>query len=117
MKPANIGFDVRGDVKIFDFGLARVMPDDGCPYTDTFLMSGAGSPRYMAPECLMIGENYNLKADIYSFAIILWEMLSASRPYGFVKSRAQLIEHVGKNVKRFVSSVFSSLLLSTNNIF
>eukprot|EP00985_Skeletonema_marinoi_P018295 scaffold10203_cov154-Skeletonema_marinoi.AAC.3 len=56
LKPANIGFDVRGDVKIFDFGLARVMPDDGCPYTDTFVMSGAGSPRYMSPECLTLGK-------------------------------------------------------------
>ncbi|KAL7492312.1 hypothetical protein ACHAWT_004944 [Skeletonema menzelii] len=93
LKPANIGFDVRGDVKIFDFGLARVMPDDGCPYTDTFIMSGAGSPRYMAPECLAL-ESYNLKADIYSFAIIFWEMLSASQPYSFVKSREQLIRHV-----------------------
>ena len=45
LKPQNIGFDVRGDVKIFDFGLARIMPEDGNPYTDTFEMSGAGSPR------------------------------------------------------------------------
>jgi len=94
LKPANIGFDVRGDVKIFDFGLARVMPDDGCPYTDKFVMSGAGTPRYMSPECLKLGESYNMKADIYSFAIILWEILSASRSYAFVKSREQLIQHV-----------------------
>lgn len=86
-------------MKIFDFGLARVMPeDDGCPYTDKFEMSGAGSPRYMAPECLS-GDSYNMKADVYSFAIVLWEMLSASRPYAFVKSLEQLIQHVGKFVK------------------
>ena len=45
LKPANIGFDVRGDVKIFDFGLSRMMPSDGNPHLDTFEMSGAGSPR------------------------------------------------------------------------
>ena len=66
LKPANVGFDVRGDVRIFDFGLARIMPANGDPYTDTFDMSGAGSPRYMAPECL-IGQPYNLKVDVYSF--------------------------------------------------
>ena len=49
LKPQNIGFDVRGDVKIFDFGLARIMPEDGNPYTDTFEMSGAGSPRWAFP--------------------------------------------------------------------
>jgi serine/threonine protein kinase len=108
LKPANIGFDVRGDVKLFDFGLARIMPDDGCPYTDTFFMSGAGSPRYMAPECLTFGESYNMKADIYSFAIILWEMLSASQPYAFVRRRDELIQHVGKECGRIGSSVFSS---------
>ena len=32
-------------VKIFDFGLARIMPEDGCAHNDTFDMSGAGSPR------------------------------------------------------------------------
>lgn len=86
-------------MKIFDFGLARVMPvDNGCPHTDLFVMSGAGSPRYMAPECLL-GETYNMKADVYSFAVILWEMLSASRPYAFVMSLEQLIQHVGKIVK------------------
>lgn len=38
---------VRGDVKVFDFGLARTMPDDGSNYTEVYEMSGAGSPRYM----------------------------------------------------------------------
>lgn len=32
-------------VKIFDFGLARIMPEEGDGYTETFEMSGAGSPR------------------------------------------------------------------------
>lgn len=50
LKPDNIGFDVRGDVKLFDFGLSRELPerklDDG-----TYHMTGdTGSPRYMAPE-------------------------------------------------------------------
>jgi hypothetical protein len=45
LKPANVGFDVRGDVKLFDFGLAKMMPSDGDVYNDGFIMSGAGSPR------------------------------------------------------------------------
>ena len=39
-KPDNIGFDVRGDVKIFDFGLAREFPPDGVMVNGTYLMSG-----------------------------------------------------------------------------
>lgn len=33
---------VRGDVKLFDFGLAAIMPPNGDPYEDHFVMSGAG---------------------------------------------------------------------------
>jgi hypothetical protein len=47
LKPANVGFDVRGDVKLFDFGLAKMMPADADCYNEPFEMSGAGSPRYM----------------------------------------------------------------------
>lgn len=93
LKPANIGFDVRGDVKIFDFGLARVLPEQGNSYNDKFKMSGAGSPRYMAPELLNFQE-YNLKADVYSFAIILWQILAGEVPFAFVRSRKQLFDHV-----------------------
>jgi len=94
LKPANIGFDVRGDVKIFDFGLARIMPeDDRSHYDDQFEMSGAGSPRYMAPECLS-GETYNMKADVYSFAIVLWEILAGQTPYAFVRRMHQLTNFV-----------------------
>jgi len=38
----------------------------------------------MAPECLS-GESYNLKADVYSFAIVLWEVLSGESAYSFVR--------------------------------
>lgn len=53
LKPANVGFDVRGDVKLFDFGLAKMMPADGDCYNDPFEMSGAGSPRYMAVSSIL----------------------------------------------------------------
>lgn len=50
LKPDNIGFDVRGDVKIFDFGLSRQIPS-GKSKDGLYKMTGdTGSPRYMAPE-------------------------------------------------------------------
>ena len=84
---------MRGDVKIFDFGLARIMPEGGNPYSSKYEMSGAGSPRYMAPECLA-GEDYNLKADVYTFAIVMWQMLTGETPYSFIRSRDQLLYYV-----------------------
>lgn len=47
----------------------------------------------MAPECL-IGEDYNLKADVYTFALVVWEMLSCETPYPVVKTRQHLIDYV-----------------------
>jgi len=50
LKPDNIGFDVRGDVKLFDFGLSRELPRQTLA-DGTYNMTGdTGSPRYMAPE-------------------------------------------------------------------
>ncbi|KAL7531009.1 hypothetical protein ACHAXR_003801 [Thalassiosira sp. AJA248-18] len=47
----------------------------------------------MAPECLS-GSPYNLKSDVYSFAMVLWEMLSGKTPHAFVRRRHQLIHYV-----------------------
>ncbi|KAL7526531.1 hypothetical protein ACHAXR_003216 [Thalassiosira sp. AJA248-18] len=47
----------------------------------------------MAPECLN-DSPYNLKADVYSFAIVLWEILSGQTPYIFVRRVSELIHHV-----------------------
>lgn len=42
-----------------------------------------GSYRYMAPE-LVKHEPYNAKADVYSWAVISWEILAVNRPYAFM---------------------------------
>lgn len=95
LKPANVGFDVRGDVKLFDFGLATIISPEGNPYEDTYEMSGAGSPRYMAPEVLKSEpDHYNLKADCYTFSIVAWQILRLQQPFSFVRSRDDLMDHV-----------------------
>jgi serine/threonine protein kinase len=43
-KPQNVGFDVRGDLKLFDFGLAKLLPSND-NYQDTYKLSMAGTPR------------------------------------------------------------------------
>mmetsp|Transcript_2115 Transcript_2115/g.4967 ORF Transcript_2115/g.4967 Transcript_2115/m.4967 type:complete len:407 (+) Transcript_2115:189-1409(+) len=80
LKPSNIGFDMEGTVKLFDFGLARELPahrDDG----EEFQMSSrVGTPRYMSPE-VFLGERYNEKADVYSFSLVVWEMFALAKPF------------------------------------
>ena len=83
LKPENIGFDVRGDVKIFDFGMAKEMPArDPSNSNEAFKFTGmCGSPRYMAPE-VAHKQKYNEKCDVYSFTIMVYEMLSLRSAFG-----------------------------------
>jgi serine/threonine protein kinase len=73
---------VRGDVKLFDFGLSTEVTKDTVKLSDgTYQLTGqTGSPRYMAPE---VGNElpYNEKCDVYSMAIMLWQMLTCRTPY------------------------------------
>ncbi|KAL3927315.1 MAG: hypothetical protein SGBAC_013135, partial [Bacillariaceae sp.] len=90
----NIGFDVRDDIKVFDFGLAKEMPPPKTNSPDeTFRFTSAGSPRYMAPE-VGLGQKHNQSCDIYSFGLIFWEMLMLKRPFKNEKRMEELKENV-----------------------
>ena len=55
-----------------DFGISRMQA--------SMMTTGAGSIQYMAPE-VFVSAHYTEKSDIYSFAIVLWELLSRETPY------------------------------------
>lgn len=83
LKPANIGFDAKGTLKVFDFDLARVLPclDENDDIDKTYHLTAlVGSPRYMAPE-VHHGQPYNLKADIWSFGVLAYQMLTNRKPF------------------------------------
>ena len=84
LKPNNIGLNGQGVVKLFDFGLARPMPStsQGADVvTGSFQMTGkVGTKMVMAPE-VYERKQYNTKSDVYSFALLLWQMLSLERPF------------------------------------
>jgi serine/threonine protein kinase len=78
LKPNNIGF-IGNTVQLFDFGLSRELPS--LDTTAPFAMSGkVGTLRYMAPEVAR-HEHYNLSADIYSFGMVSYELLSLEKPF------------------------------------
>lgn len=94
LKPDNIGFDVRGDVKIFDFGLAKELDQSKKLEDGTYNLTGdTGSPRYMAPE-VALSKPYNETADTYSFAILCWQIFSLDAPFEHIKTVAQLEKSV-----------------------
>jgi serine/threonine protein kinase len=78
VKTSNVGFDVHGEVKIYDLGLSRLLPADA-DKDDAYKMSCVGTKNYMAPE-IRNKEPYNMSVDMYSFGIVLWEIMSLSTP-------------------------------------
>lgn len=77
----NIGFDVRDDVKIFDFGLVKEIDPNTRDKNGNFkLTSDTGSPRYMAPE-VATQKPYNENVDVYSFCILMWQMFKLETPF------------------------------------
>ena len=82
IKADNIGFDVRGDARPFDFGLAKELKaKDLVKHPDQYETTGlTGSRRYMAPEvvsCLP----YGFSADVFSFGILFWQMMALQTPF------------------------------------
>jgi serine/threonine protein kinase len=82
LKPENLGFDLTGTIKIFDFGVAR---DLAYVRRVNDRLGLSGTPRYMANE-VMIKDDYDLPADVYSFGILLYEICTLKRPFPRIKT-------------------------------
>ena len=70
LNPRNVACSFEGSVKILGFGLSRtgwLMARDGQRYP--------GNPRYLSPEQVH-GENLDVRSDMFSFGVILWELLT-----------------------------------------
>lgn len=72
IKPANVMVNHEGQVKVADFGLAK-MPAQDLEGVDSSITMG--SPDYLAPECLMTGQTEDHRVDIYGLGVMLYEML------------------------------------------
>ena len=83
IKPENLMVRRDGYVKVLDFGVAKLMPQDAIPSGDNGWRTRAGAVLgtrdYMAPEQAMGGE-VDGRADIYSLCVVLHEMLTGTRP-------------------------------------
>ncbi|CAN5213153.1 hypothetical protein BH09SUM1_BH09SUM1_08170 [soil metagenome] len=77
IKPANIMLTSADDVKVTDFGIAKMMDSAG---EGTMIGAVIGTPLYMSPEQVQ-GIPVDNRADIYSFGIMFYELLSGRPPF------------------------------------
>lgn len=82
IKPANILLDTRGQVKLADFGIAKLVGDEKPDVTLTGTGAALGTPHYMAPEQLEKPSAVDHRADIYSLGVVFYEMLTGELPIG-----------------------------------
>ncbi len=82
IKPDNILIGQQGELKIGDFGIARLREDvsGGVVYTQTGQQMG--TPHYMAPEQQKHTDRVDHRADIYSLGVVFYEMLTGELPLG-----------------------------------
>lgn len=89
IKPANVLFDVRGDTKIMDFGLAAPVSTVIAGEAGTLI----GSPRYMSPEQIR-GERVDARTDLYALGVMLFELCSGSPPFDSPRINDLLAMHI-----------------------
>jgi tRNA A-37 threonylcarbamoyl transferase component Bud32 len=82
IKPENILLNKKGQTKIADFGLAKLLDQPGTVYTLTRAGQRMGTPHYMAPEQIERPHLVDHRADIYSLGVVFYEMLTGELPLG-----------------------------------
>ncbi len=130
LKPANVMVGTDGGVKVLDFGLAKLMGDEGAADAtdetvtaaklmgderaadETVTAAGAvsapgkiaGTPAYMAPE-QALGERVDARSDIFSFGAMLYEMLTGDRAFAGASTAETLAAVVRAQPKPLGESV------------
>lgn len=95
LKPVNILMTTDGLCKIADFGCCQYIEDSPNTPSRSYL---TGTFAYRAPE-LLKGEDPTYKADVYSFGILLWQLLSREIPYKLQNHQVVIFRVVSCNLR------------------
>jgi serine/threonine-protein kinase len=90
IKPQNVLIDAKGEVKLMDFGIAR-MAETPEAMTQAGLI--VGTPHYMSPEQVQ-GSQLDSRSDVYSMGVLIYEMLAGRRPFESSSLTGVLTAHI-----------------------
>jgi class 3 adenylate cyclase len=100
LKPENIMLRADGSVAVADFGVAKsLLQQDNLAITQTLQGEVVGTPYYLSPE-QVAGHALTPSTDLYSLGVMLYEMLTGSRPYQGDSLDLLLARHLNAPVPR-----------------
>ena len=90
IKPQNVLIDPRGEIKLMDFGIARMAE---APEAMTQAGLIVGTPHYMSPEQVQ-GKQLDPRSDVYSVGVLIYEMLVGRKPFESSSLTGVLTAHI-----------------------
>ncbi len=99
IKPANVLISKSGEIKLADFGTARILGMD-----TSLTQSGqmVGTPDYMSPEQIR-GETLDEACDIYSLGIMAYELVTGEKPFNADSAVAVAYKHINEPIPDFAN--------------
>jgi len=95
IKPQNVLIDAKGEVKLMDFGVARMAEAPDAMTQQGFIV---GTPHYMSPEQVQ-GKQLDARTDVYAMGIMLYELLAGHRPFESSSLTGVLAAHITEKAR------------------